>query len=156
MRGQHDAGGGPVGPGGWTLPLRPGTYSVGSGFGPRWGRLHAGVDLIAATGTPIYAASAGVVLSAHCSSAYCDRPGILGLGGCGWTVNVSHGATITTRYCHAVRLNVHAGQRVAAGQLIGWVGSTGNSSGPHLHFELRRDEQPTDPITFLRSAGLSP
>jgi len=106
-----DATAGPVGSGGWTLPLRPGTYRVGSGFGMRWGRLHAGVDLIAATGTPIYAAATGVVLSAHCTSAYCGRPGSLGLGGCGWTVNVSHGATITTRYCHAIRLNVHVGQR---------------------------------------------
>jgi len=150
-------------PGGWTLPLRPGTYKVGSGFGPRWGRLHAGVDLIAKTGTPIYAAAAGVVLSAHCSSPYCDRPGFIGLGGCGWTININHGHGTTTRYCHGVRVNVHAGQRVTAGQLIAWVGSTGNSSGPHLHFEVHRPDAPPstkdnaqNPITFLRSVGLDP
>jgi murein DD-endopeptidase MepM/ murein hydrolase activator NlpD len=154
--------GGPVGAGGWTLPLRPGTYSVGSGFGPRWGRLHAGVDLMARTGTPIYAAAAGVVLSAHCSSAYCDRPGYVGLSGCGWTINVNHGNGIVTRYCHAIRVNVGAGQRVAAGALIGWVGSTGNSSGPHLHFEVHRNAPPANnsnainPISYLRSVGLNP
>jgi hypothetical protein len=149
--------------GGWTLPLRPGTYRVGSGFGPRWGRLHAGVDLIAGTGTPIYAAAAGVVLSAHCSSAYCDWPGHIGLGGCGWTININHGGGIVTRSCHAVRVNVHAGQRVAAGQLIGWVGSTGNSSGPHLHFEVHRGDAPPatnsnaiDPLRYLRDVGLDP
>ena len=157
-----DASAGPVGPGGWTLPLRPGTYRVGSGFGPRWGRLHAGVDLMATTGTPIYAAAAGVVLSAHCSSAYCDRPGSIGLGGCGWTVNINHGGDIITRYCHAIRLNVRAGQQVAAGQVVGWVGSTGNSSGPHLHFEVHRNAPPADngnavsPLDFLRSVGLNP
>jgi len=157
-----DASAGPVGPGGWTLPLRPGTYRVGSGFGPRWGRLHAGVDLMAVTGTPIYAAAAGVVLSAHCTSAYCDRPGSIGLGGCGWTVNINHGGGIVTRYCHAVRLGVRAGQQVSAGQVIGWVGSTGNSSGPHLHFEVHRHAPPatnqnaTDPVRFLRDVGLNP
>ncbi|GLI00911.1 peptidoglycan DD-metalloendopeptidase family protein [Phytohabitans aurantiacus] len=147
----------------WVLPLAPGTYTVGSGFGPRWGRLHAGVDLIASTGTPIYAAAAGVVLSAHCSSAYCNRPGFIGLDGCGWTININHGGGTATRYCHAIRVNVHAGQRVTAGQLIAWVGSTGNSSGPHLHFEVHRPNAPPstkdnaeDPIAFLRSVGLNP
>jgi len=157
-----DASAGPVGPGGWTLPLRPGTYRVGSGFGPRWGRLHAGVDLLTRTGTPIYAATAGVVLSAHCTSAYCDRPGSIGLGGCGWTVNINHGGGIVTRYCHAIRLNVHAGQQVGAGYVVGWVGSTGNSSGPHLHFEVHRNAPPAtnanalDPLRYLSEVGLSP
>lgn len=151
---------GPAVPGSWTLPLPVGSYTIGSGFGPRWGRLHAGVDLIARTGTPIYAAAAGIVLSAHCTSPYCDRPGSIGLGGCGWTIDINHGGGIVTRYCHAIRVSVRAGQSVAAGQLIGWVGSTGNSSGPHLHFEVHRNAPPAtndnavDPIAVLRTAGL--
>ncbi|GIF74184.1 peptidoglycan DD-metalloendopeptidase family protein [Asanoa siamensis] len=160
--GAPNAGGVPVGPGGWTLPLKPGTYSVGSGFGNRWGRLHAGVDLMAKTGTPIYAAAAGTVLDAGCTSAYCDRPGSLNLPGCGLRINLGHAGRIVTRYCHAVRLNVREGQRVAAGQIIAWVGSTGHSSGPHLHFEVHHSAPPAsndnaeNPITFLRKAGLRP
>ena len=103
-----------------------------------------------------------MVLSAHCSSAYCDRPGYVGLSGCGWTININHGAGIVTRYCHAIRVNVVAGQRVASGALIGWVGSTGNSSGLHLHFEVHRHAPPAtnanaiDPVSYLRSVGLNP
>jgi murein DD-endopeptidase MepM/ murein hydrolase activator NlpD len=152
----------PAGRGDWTLPLKPGTYRIGSGFGPRWGRLHAGVDLIAATGTPIYAIAAGTVLAAGCDSAYCDRPGYVGLNGCGLRINLSHGRGIVSRYCHAVRLAVATGQHVAAGQLIAWVGSTGNSSGPHLHFEIHRNAPPAtstnaiEPLSYLRSVGLNP
>jgi murein DD-endopeptidase MepM/ murein hydrolase activator NlpD len=155
-------GGVPVGPGGWTLPLKPGTYSVGSGFGMRWGRLHAGVDLMARTGTPIYATAAGTVLDAGCTSAYCDRPGSMDVPGCGLRINIGHGGEIVTRYCHAVRLSVRDGDRVAAGQIIAWVGSTGHSSGPHLHFEVHRGAPPAtnktakDPMAFLRTVGLRP
>ena len=136
----------------WTHP-NP-SAQVTSCFGQRWGRLHAGVDLIARTGTPIHAVAAGIVLSAHCSSAFCDRPGSIGLSGCGWTVNVNHGGGIVTRYCHAVRVNVQAGQHVAAGTVLGWVGSTGNSSGPHLHFEVhlgndRSSAGAVDPVRFM-------
>jgi murein DD-endopeptidase MepM/ murein hydrolase activator NlpD len=80
----------------------------------------------------------------------------------GWRVNINHGGGILTRYCHAIALNVAAGQQVTAGQIIGWVGSTGNSSGPHLHFELHRGAPPatnetaTDPIPYLQAAGLDP
>ncbi|MEN3308873.1 MAG: hypothetical protein V7603_5075 [Micromonosporaceae bacterium] len=157
-----DPGGALVGPAGWTLPLKHGTYQIGSGFGMRWGTLHAGVDLMATTGTPIYAAAAGIVLDAGCTSPFCDRPGGLNVPGCGWRINLNHGGGIVTRYCHAVRLNVRAGQRVAAGQLIAWVGSTGNSTGPHLHFEVHLHAPPADnttavdPLPFLRSVGLDP
>lgn len=164
-----NTGGVPVGPGGWTLPLKPGTYDVGSGFGPRWGRLHAGVDLMAKTDTPIYAAAAGTVLDAGCASAYCDRPGNPDLLGCGFRINIAHAGGIVTRYCHAVRLNVQETdgrrgepQQVAAGQLIAWVGSTGRSSSPHLHFEVHHSAPPateknaTDPIAYLRKVGLRP
>lgn len=144
----------------WVLPLAPGSYQFTSGFGPRWGRLHAGIDLAAPTGTPIYAAAAGVVLDAGCTSPRCDIPGSPQMSGCGWRVNLSHGDGIVTRYCHAVALAVSAGEQVAAGQVIGWVGSTGNSTGSHLHFETHRGAPPAtndtavDPVPFLQAAGV--
>jgi len=148
-------------PGGaWALPLPPGSYTMGSGFGMRWGRLHAGVDLIAAPGTPILAVAAGVVLDAGCTSPRCDIPGSLTMPGCGLRVNVNHGAGLVSRSCHAVALTVAAGQRVAAGQLLGWVGSTGHSSGPHLHIETHLGAPPAtsgtavDPVPLLRAAGV--
>jgi murein DD-endopeptidase MepM/ murein hydrolase activator NlpD len=139
----------------WTpyFAGRGGMLAAAASRGPGWP---------AAAGTPIYAAAAGVVLSAHCSSRYCDRPGHIGLSGCGWTVDINHGGGIVTRYCHAIRLNVRAGQQVAAGHVVGWVGPTGNSSGPHLHFEVHRNAPPAtnanaiDPIQFLRQVGLNP
>jgi murein DD-endopeptidase MepM/ murein hydrolase activator NlpD len=153
----------PVVPAGqWTLPLPPGSYELVSGFGMRWGRLHAGVDFATPTGTPILAAAGGVVLDAGCTSPRCDIPGSTQMPGCGWRVNINHGGGIVTRYCHAIALNVAAGQQVTAGQIIGWVGSTGNSSGPHLHFELHHGAPPatndtaTDPIPYLQAAGLDP
>jgi murein DD-endopeptidase MepM/ murein hydrolase activator NlpD len=80
----------------------------------------------------------------------------------GWYVDIRHAGGLITRYCHQVRRPiVIVGASVAAGQQIGWVGSTGNSSGPHLHFEVhrnndRRPEGAVDPIVFLRSVGLNP
>ncbi|QSB17452.1 M23 family metallopeptidase [Natronosporangium hydrolyticum] len=146
----------------WTLPLPAGSYELTSGFGMRWGRLHAGVDFAAPTGTPIYAAAGGVVLDAGCTSPRCDIPGSIDMPGCGLRVNINHGGGIVTRYCHAVALNVAAGEPVVAGQVIGWVGSTGNSTGPHLHFEIHQGAPPAtndtaiDPIQFLQAAGLNP
>lgn len=78
----------------------------------------------------------------------------------GLRVNLNHGAGVVTRYCHAVALAVSAGEQVVAGQVIGWVGSTGHSSGPHLHFETHRNAPPAsndtaeDPIPFLQAAGV--
>jgi hypothetical protein len=144
----------------WTMPLPEGSYQFTSGFGMRWGRLHAGIDLAAPTGTPIYAASAGVVLDAGCTSPRCDIPGSPRMPGCGWRVNINHGGGIVTRYCHAVALAVSPGEQVVAGQVIGWVGSTGNSSGPHLHFETHRGALPAtndtavDAVAFLQAAGV--
>jgi len=144
----------------WVVPLPEGSYQFTSGFGQRWGRLHAGIDLAAPTGTPIYAASAGTVLDAGCTSPRCDIPGSLEMPGCGWRVNINHGGGVVTRYCHAVALNVTAGQQVVAGQVIGWVGSTGQSSGPHLHFEVHQGAPPatnntaTDPVPFLQALGI--
>lgn len=147
----------------WTLPLPAGSYELTSGFGMRWGRLHAGVDFAAPAGTPIHAAGDGVVLDAGCTSPRCDVPGSPDMPGCGLRVNINHGGGVVTRYCHAVALDVTAGQQVAAGHVIGWVGSTGHSSGPHLHFEVHQGDAPpatndtaTDPVPFFQAAGLEP
>jgi len=151
-----------AGTGDWVLPLPAGSYTLSSPFGPRWGRFHYGQDMSAPTGTPILAAAAGTVTDAGCTSPRCDIPGSPWMPGCGWRVNIDHGGGIVTRYCHAVRLAVHPRQRVTAGQVIGWVGSTGHSSGPHLHFEAHDHAPPAtnanakEPMGFLRSVGLKP
>ena len=162
----QDCGGG--GAGAWVLPLKAGTYTLTSPFGPRWGTFHYGQDFGAATGTPIYAAAAGKVVQADCTSPFCDQPGDVDADGspvtpgCGWTIKIDHGGGTATMYCHASGLSIRAGQQVGAGQLIGWVGSTGNSTGAHLHFQLHRGAPPidsstaVDPVAFLRGVGLNP
>ncbi len=116
-------GGGTV----WTNPLPSGTYVRGFYAG------HSGIDLAAPTGTPILAANGGPILYAGWNS-----------WGYGYTVVIGHGPN-STLYGHMSSLAVRCGSRVAAGQIIGYVGSTGNSSGPHLHFEIRHRNQPRDP-----------
>jgi len=134
------AAGGAVGPGGRVWPV---AAPVTSGFGMRVHpvtgapRLHAGLDLGAPTGTPIRAAAGGTVVFA----------GVM--GGYGNTVDVRHPDGTTTRYAHQSRILVRSGQQVAAGQAIGLVGSTGASTGPHLHFEVRTPTGPIDPHTWL-------
>jgi murein DD-endopeptidase MepM/ murein hydrolase activator NlpD len=153
---------------GWVLPLPTGSYQMSSGYGPRGGTFHYGTDFAAPTGTPIYAAAAGTVVTAACTSPFCDRPGILGADGtpltpgCGFEVQIQHPDAIATTYCHAQTLTVHTGQTVSAGQVIGTVGSTGNSTGAHLHFQVHRNAPPisnattVDPLAFLRTSGLIP
>lgn len=99
-------------------------------------RAHTGLDIAAAAGTPIRAAVAGQVVFAG------------PMGGYGLTVDIAHGGTVT-RYAHQSRVLVTAGQSVATGQVIGLVGSTGASTGPHLHFEVRTADGPLDPDTWL-------
>jgi murein DD-endopeptidase MepM/ murein hydrolase activator NlpD len=152
----------------WVLPLPAGSYRISSGYGPRDGGFHYGLDFAAPAGTPIYAAAAGTVVDAQCTSPSCDRPGELDPAGnpttpgCGWRVQIQHPDGIATTYCHALALTVHTGQTVVAGQTIGYVGSTGNSTGPHLHFQVHRGAPPisdattVDPLPFLRSVGLNP
>lgn len=110
---------------------------ISSRFGRRWGRLHAGVDIAAPTGTPIYAAKAGKVSY----SGY--------RGGYGKLVEINHGDGLVTRYGHCSKLLVSSGKRVKKGQLIALVGNTGNSTGPHLHFEVRINGKPVDPLKWL-------
>ncbi len=134
--------------GGNSVPFRGGLSRpvrgrITSGFGMRFhpvlkrSRLHAGVDFGAPTGTPITAAAAGVVIS----SGY--------RGGYGYAVVIDHGGGVSTLYGHASRLFVSAGQRVTRGQKIAAVGSTGLSTGPHLHFEVRVNGKPVNPMSRL-------
>ncbi len=123
-----------VSAGGWTWPT---SGTVTSGFGYRWGRLHAGIDIGASSGTAIHAAKGGVVSYAGT------------MGGYGNIIVVDHGGGMTTRYAHQSQLGAGVGQTVNAGDRIGSVGSTGNSTGPHLHFEVRINDQPQDPMGYL-------
>lgn len=121
---------GRVGGGGCIWPTRG---TVTSGFGNRWGRLHAGIDVAAPTGTPIWAAKAGSVIFAGQQSGY------------GNVVIISHGGGMTTLYAHQSQIRASEGQQVAQGDTIGAVGNTGRSTGPHLHFETRYGGSPRDP-----------
>ena len=112
-------------------------YIISSNFGPRWGRLHSGVDMAAPGGTPIYATDGGEVIRASYYSGY---------GNC---IDIDHGNGRVTRYGHCSKILVNVGDMVYQGQLIGLVGSTGNSTGNHLHFEIRFNDVPTDPRPYL-------
>ena len=133
--------------------VRPSTGTVTSEHGQRWGTLHAGVDIAGPRDTPVYAAAGGTVTTAACTSAYCDRDGNLNLAGYGNLVELDHGVGVTTRYAHLSGYTVTPGQQVPAGALIGFQGSTGNSTGVHLHFEVRVDGAPIDPVPWLADRG---
>jgi murein DD-endopeptidase MepM/ murein hydrolase activator NlpD len=111
--------------------------TVVSGYGMRWGRLHEGIDITAASGTPIWAAAAGTVIYAGW------------LGGYGNLVVVDHGNGLATAYAHASAILVSVGQSVSQGETVALVGSTGHSSGPHLHFEVRVNGVAVDPLLYL-------
>jgi murein DD-endopeptidase MepM/ murein hydrolase activator NlpD len=110
---------------------------VTSPFGWRWGRMHEGIDIGAASGTPIRAAAAGTVIYAGW------------LGGYGNLTVIDHGGGVATAYGHQSSLAAGNGAFVAQGQVIGYVGSTGHSTGPHLHFEVRVNGVPQDPLGYL-------
>lgn len=123
---------------------RPVDSSVGSGFGMRYhpilhvNRPHRGLDFRAPSGTPIRAADRGVVIWSGWFGAF------------GKLVIIDHGGDLTTLYAHASRLVVSKGDVVSRGQLVAYSGSTGLSTGPHLHFEIRRNGTPVDPLGYLR------
>lgn len=100
-------------------------------------RAHKGVDLASPTGTPVYATADGMVDTARNFGSY------------GLYVRLEHGARLETRYAHMSRLAVAAGQRVKKGDVIGYVGSTGRSTGPHLHYEVRIDGEAVNPIPYM-------
>lgn len=141
---------------GWTAPVSAGVWS---GFRTRARPSHNGVDLGASRNTPIRAASAGVVIVSKCDVGNCNRDGSPSTPGCGWFVDILHAGQVITRYCHMVsRPLVHVGERVGAGQVIGYVGTSGHSSGPHLHFQVHLDGDRSnrgaiDPVPFMISKG---
>lgn len=107
-----------------------------SPFGHNW-RFHSGLDIATARGTPIYAAAAGKVVKAGLNSGY------------GRMVEIDHGFGISTLYGHCNTIEVRDGEHVEPGDLIATVGSTGRSTGPHLHFEVRLDGHPVNPLDYL-------
>ena len=117
--------------------------SIGSGFGPRihpisgGSRMHTGVDIGASSGTPIKAADDGIVVMAGPNGGYGN-----------WTL-IDHGGGLATGYGHQSSIGVSRGQRVSRGEVIGRVGSTGASTGPHLHWEVRVNGNPVDPMRWV-------
>ena len=154
---------------GWTVPWsknddRAAEVSVGSRFRTAERPTHQGVDIALPRYTPIVAAASGVVSVAKCNvdnkgRQSCDEDGWPGKGGCGWMVEILHANNVMSRYCHLVkRPSVRVGQRVAAGQPIAEAGTSGNSSGPHLHFEIHRNNDRSsagavDPVPYMRQQG---
>ena len=119
---------------GSSLLAWPAGGGIASPYGMRSGRMHTGIDIAANHGAPVIAAEAGRVMSA----AY--------QGGYGLMVQIDHGGGVVTRYAHMSSAAVKSGQQVERGQLIGRVGSTGNSTGPHLHFEVLMNGQHRNPV----------
>ena len=115
------------------------TSQFGERYHPILGRrlLHQGVDLAAPKGTPVVATIEGVVISAGWQGAY------------GLTVRVRHAGGLETRYAHLSQVEVRPGETIARGQVVGRVGSTGRSTGPHLHYEVRRFDKAIDPLGGL-------
>lgn len=119
----------------YIKPVSGGRFT--SGFGKRWGRMHKGVDWACPTGTTIYASSEGVVEYADWSSGY------------GYNVIIDHPDGRKTRYCHLSKTLVTAGQQVSQGQTIALSGSTGHSTGPHVHFEIFINGTQVDPLDYI-------
>lgn len=105
-------------------------------------RAHKGIDLAGPVGTPIYATADGIVSRADWFSSY------------GLYVSIEHGGALETRYGHMSRLNVANGQRVRKGDTIGFIGTTGRSTGPHLHYEVRVNGEAVNPVPYMQSDSL--
>ncbi|SHG65579.1 Murein DD-endopeptidase MepM and murein hydrolase activator NlpD, contain LysM domain [Cognatiyoonia sediminum] len=122
----------------FDIPVKS-NFRYTSGFGPRWGRMHAGTDFAAPVGTPIYATADGVVTHASWSSGY------------GRLIKIQHDFGIETRYAHLNRIRVNVGERVSRGERIGDMGNSGRSTGPHLHYEVRVGGNAVNPMTYIRA-----
>ena len=127
---------GPIRQGSGQL-IWPASGSISSGFGMRWGRLHAGIDMPLPEGTGLRAAASGTVAIAGW------------VGGYGNYTCIQHGGSLSTCYGHQSSISVSVGQSVSQGQVIGYSGNTGHSTGPHLHFEVRINGSPVDPLGYL-------
>jgi len=125
---------GRIGRGGCAWPI---SGPVTSEYGYRWGRLHAGIDIGASTGTPIHASAPGTVIFSGQQNGY------------GNVVIIDHGGGFSTLYAHQSRLAASEGETLPRGGLVGYVGSTGHSTGPHLHFETRYGGEPRNPRLCL-------
>jgi murein DD-endopeptidase MepM/ murein hydrolase activator NlpD len=118
-----------------------------SGFGLRYdpfnggAAMHTGIDLAGSHGSQIYAAADGVVVRASFFAAY------------GYTIDIDHGRGLMTRYAHLSSVTVRTGDSVKRGEVIAGMGSTGRSTGTHLHYEVRIDGQPVNPVPFLEAAN---
>ncbi len=125
----------------WLLPIRI-PYRITTRYEMRWGEFHPGVDLATPYGTPYYATHSGKVILAGWN------------GGFGNAIRIDNGGGVITIYGHSSRLLVTQGQHVEAGQLLGLVGSTGFSTGNHLHYEIHINDSPVNPFTFMRNRGV--
>lgn len=117
---------------------KPTTGIISSRYGSRWGSTHKGIDIAAATGTSIKAAASGTVTSAGWNN-----------GGYGYLIIISHGNGVQTYYGHCSSIAVKEGQKVSQGDVIGKVGSTGRSTGSHLHFEIRVNGTAYNPLNYV-------
>ena len=122
----------------FDIPVKE-TYRFTSGFGPRWGEMHRGIDLAARSRAPIYATADGVVTRAGWN------------GGYGRVVYIKHPFGIETRYAHLARIRVKKGQSVSRGQKIGDMGNSGRSTGTHLHYEVRVGGKAVNPMIFIKA-----
>ncbi|MDO5632601.1 MAG: DUF5930 domain-containing protein [Paracoccus sp. (in: a-proteobacteria)] len=123
-----------------AMPVKS-SFRYTSGFGRRWGRAHEGIDMAGPVGTPIYATADGVISYAGWQGAY------------GNLIKIDHELGTETRYAHLSRIRVRPGQRVSQGDLIGDMGNTGRSTGPHLHYEVRVKGRAVNPMEFIKAAS---
>src|SRR4051812_38993264 len=121
--------------------VRPGVGTLTSGFKWRWGRMHTGIDLAGPYGSPVRAVTKAEVIEADRESGY------------GYIVKIRHADGVVTYYAHMSKILVYSGH-VTAGQQIGKEGNTGHSTGPHLHFEVRINDVPINPVPWLAKHGI--
>lgn len=124
----------------FAMPLST-SFRYTSGFGRRWGRMHEGIDMAGAHGSPVYATAEGTVTHAGWESGY------------GNMVEVRHDFGLVTRYGHLSKVRAEVGQKVSRGDRIGDMGNTGRSTGTHLHYEVRVNGSAVNPMTFIKAAN---